>query len=597
MWLRGVGIAVAVVAAAAGHPFAPRSEAEAAWLDRQFADAAAQLGRGVFPVYVGQGEAVADGTPLGPPVRYTLGAAAQALTGVPPAAVGRLLAIVCAAGGAWAAHLSLRRAFPAHRRTRVLLAVAYVGVCGELWLAGRCGADAALAVPLVPLLAGELTRGIRRPGLRAAGVVASLLALVWLSHPATGLTATAAAAVALGFWPWRERLRAAGLLALLSAWFAACAGPLGWLPARAWPTDQCAVPAAVLCATAALALRRLATDDRWEIALDVERPGAPPEPIARLLPLPALACVLAGVAAAAGVVTTVRGEPLAVARREPAVPAAAVPDGPLIDTDPLLSNRLHPARDGVPLPPVSNAAAVPLAGSGAGPRSLRPNPGQAASYAQGGYPVAHFIAEPGKRYALTLQYWTQGYSGALRIDGPTRQVVPLPADTGGPAGVRGLRVTAVGGDEPRAVGVVLVGRGDPGAPGGGAYVEPVGLVEYRPDELPVRVPELIPYTARVDAPGDAAVVVTHRRYVPGYAARVNGQRAAVFASADGFAAVTVPGGPADVELRYRGTIAMRAGLLVSVLTAVGLAVVAVRGARRTRQAATPAAAFPARRAA
>lgn len=98
-----------------------------------------------------------------------------------------------------------------------------------------------------------------------------------------------------------------------------------------------------------------------------------------------------------------------------------------------------------------------------------------------------------------------------------------------------------------------------------------------------------PYAAAVRVDGDEGFLVTHRRFVSGYAARVNGQRVPVFRSADGFAAVRVPAGASAVELRYRGTLAMRVGFAVSALTALGLAAVAVWGVwNRVRLPSVPA---------
>lgn len=587
--IRLAAVVAAVVALV--RPFPTRSEAEGAWDALRLAETVAQIRSGAFPAYVGQGGAVPDGTPLaGAPVRPAVGAAVHVLTfgHATPAAIERIVAVLCALGGLWAAYYALRAVLRDHRRVRFLLAVAYGAACAWLWQRGKCSETAFTAIPLVPLLFSELVRGARRPDVRSAAGTAVVLALVWMAHPPTGLTATAVAAVGVTCWrSARAGLCAVGLFALLSAWFFAGGVPLGVFPIRAtWLTDQCAAPAAIGCVVAALVLRRLMAADHWEFALEVEPPSNGRETIFALRPLTALGVLAVCGLAVAGLnagrapdPATARPEPVALL---PVSPNAAA-SGQFIHTfDPVLHNHLTQAGA-----TASNEAFVPLKSEGAEGAVPQPESVQAGyvpAHALEGLPVMRCVVRPG-RNVLTLQYWTRNYNGSLHIAGDTvRYSLPLPHNSDG---TRGLRLSVVSAAaESEVVEVSVAGKITSSEPDSGVYCAPVGLSAYRPDDLPVRVTALNPYTAGVSVAAAEGFLVTHRRFVPGYEARVNGQRVPVFASADGRAAVAVPAGASEVQLRYRGTLAMRIGFGVSALTALGWAAAAGRGAwRRSRRVA------------
>lgn len=576
-------------------PFPTRSEAEAGWDAVRRAEVVAQLRAGTFPAYVGQGEAVADGTPLaGAPVRPAVGAAVHFLTfgKAAPATVERAFAVLCALGGLWAAYYGSRSVLRDHRRVRFLLAAGYGAGCAWLWQRGRCSEAAFAAVPLVPLLFSELVRGVGRPDFRSAAGAAGALALVWMAHPPTGLTATAVAAVGVACWRSpRAAVWAGGLFALLSAWFFAGAGPLGVLPIRAaWLTDQCALPAAAGCAVAALVLRKLMAADRWEFALEVESAAGEREAVFALRPLTTLGvlavCGLAFAGLNAGRApdpATARPEPVALL---PVSPNAAASARPVHTLDAVLNNHLTQAGASV-----WNEALVPFKPDGAvaADQPERVPDRYVPVHALDGLPVVRCVVRPG-RNVLTLQYWTRNYNGVLHVAGDTvRQSLPLPHDSDG---VRGLRLAIVSAAaEPEVVEVSVAGKQTSVEPNSGVYLAPLGLNAYRPDDLPVRVTSLHPYTAGVRVDAADGLLTTHRRFVPGYEARVNRQRVPVLASADGRAAVRVPNGASEVRLRYRGIAPMRVGFAVSALTALGLAGAAAwrAGRRSSRAASAPAA--------
>ena len=609
---RRIGFCFAVVALTVlVRPFpVTRAGDQSAWGADRLADALAQVEQGIFPVYVGQTDAVPDGTPhAGAPLQHWTGVVLRVLTlgrYAPPDIIG-LIALWSALGGLCAAYLGLRVLLCEHPQLRLLHAASYVIACGVLWQFGSCTDTAFVAVPYAPLLFCALVRGAARPDAWASGGTAVLLALLWLAHPPSGLTATTLCAVCIAGWSaWRGRsalrpvLWTATLFGLLSAWFFAGAGVLGVFPVRsAWLTDQCAVPAAALGAGAALWLRHLLTGDRWELALQVERESGSTDDLVRCGPatLAALGvsvAVLAGLLALVGHrISTGPGSDKSVAVEgpeprflQPIAPQMAQTDRPLSTDDPVLRNSLHQSAAGAPLPTIHNDILLPYRIDRPGdavPQPERLGAGYVPVHARDGWPIMRFNVEPGKRYVLTVEYWTRNYRGAIRLDGETiHRTTPLPEHTGGPQGVRGLRLFVCDAStRPQVVEVSLVGRATSAEPDGGVYCGPVGLSAYRPDDLPIRVSSLAPYTAVVRVDGSEGFVVTHRRFVPGYRALVNGKRAHTFRSADGNVAVQLPHGTNEVQLRYRGTTAMRVGFVVSALTALGLAVAAVRSGWRS----------------
>jgi hypothetical protein len=399
----------------------------------------------------------------------------------------------------------------------------------------------------------------------------------------------------------RPVLWSTGLFALLSAWFFACAGPLGVFPIRsAWLMDQCAVPSAVACAGAALGLRCLLAMDRWELALVVENESGATDPIGRVVPTAALAGVVLTATVVAGTLAltpdragAVAGELVAVPRPQPhnllpVSPPTARTDRFLSTDDPVLHDFL--TQKSANPPAAHNLVALPFRDdrpATAVPQPQRPEPGYVQVRARKDPPICHFGVEPSRRYVLTVEYWTKNYRGAIHLDGETvRRTIPLPEDSGG---VRVLRLFVCDASaRAQVVETSVVGQQTSVEPGSGAYVGAVGLAAYRPEDLPVGVSTLLPYTAAVRVDGDEGFLVTHRRFVPGYRALVNGKRADVSRSEAGTVVVRLPTGTSEVRLQYRGTVAMQIAFAVSALTALALAGAAMRaGWQRFRLRNTP----------
>jgi hypothetical protein len=95
-------------------------------------------------------------------------------------------------------------------------------------------------------------------------------------------------------------------------------------------------------------------------------------------------------------------------------------------------------------------------------------------------------------------------------------------------------------------------------------VEPVALVAYDPAALPVQLRAHRPYTAtvRTDRP---CVLETHREFVPGYEALVNGARVEPARAPNGMLTVPLRPGDNEVKLVYRGPLLARVAFVVSCL--------------------------------
>lgn len=89
------------------------------------------------------------------------------------------------------------------------------------------------------------------------------------------------------------------------------------------------------------------------------------------------------------------------------------------------------------------------------------------------------------------------------------------------------------------------------------------LREVATDRLPVRLVSFLPLTYRVRCPEDDCCVETIRRFVPGYAATVNGRPAGAFRAPDGNVMVPVPKGMSTVVVRYPGPPLVRVAFWIS----------------------------------
>jgi len=93
----------------------------------------------------------------------------------------------------------------------------------------------------------------------------------------------------------------------------------------------------------------------------------------------------------------------------------------------------------------------------------------------------------------------------------------------------------------------------------------VTLFEYDPEQLSVFVRAWLPYraTVRLSAPG---WLETPRMYQDSYAARVNGKRVPCIKSPDGLAAIQVPAGNSNVELKYKPPFGLEMAFWISLVS-------------------------------
>jgi hypothetical protein len=225
------------------------------------------------------------------------------------------------------------------------------------------------------------------------------------------------------------------------------------------------------------------------------------------------------------------------------------------------------ARGGPPVPYDGPAGAI----------SLAP--------ADGTRPVARFAVEPGWHYLLTLHIDPRNADARFPVEGGTVNRLHVPPLNGVKPQDVLIPVWTTGGT-PHGVRVSAecVGRDGPEPPA--VRVSVRSLVRYDPATLPVRVRALRPYTADVcvDRP---ALLETHRQFVPGYEARVNGEPVEPTRSADGMLTVPLRDGKNEVVLTYRVPPLARAGLAISAAGWLAALAFAVAQFRRRHSAERP----------
>ncbi|MDY3563361.1 hypothetical protein R5W23_004863 [Gemmata sp. JC673] len=585
-----VALAAALVAVA---PFAAARSGDAL---PALAEVMAQTERGVFPVYVGQSEALPDGTPVAHAPAYNTAAALlhlATLKRLTPAAVRALIDAACAAGGLFAMYFGLRAALGARRWARALIAALYVLLAGVVWQAGFGSPTGLAAVPCAPLLLCGFVAGSRAPDSRTAGRTAAALALLWMSDPPAGLAGTVLTVAWLaGLVAYHRRLSVAGaalatvaLFAVLAAWHFVSARALGTFDGSVRWADQCALPVAAACVAAALALQYRLETDPCEVTAEYVRESGEVVPLGRLGRAAAVGALGLSLAVLAATVVL-------LVPRPPREPTAGEVEGPhtalVSGCDPALDNRLIGPAGGPARATLANLDRVPIQTEGAGKPEL-----VGAEYVpvhdHTARPFQYVRAEPNRNYLVTLSYWAKNYRGALHIrSGGTSRTFPLPDDSGG---MQTLRVPVRTGEGPAAViELYVTGKTTATTEGTGMGCACAGVSVYRPEELPIRVTSLLPYRALTNAPDDGWGLETHRRFVPGYRAFVNGARADVAGSPAGAVLIPLQPGPNTVELVYRGTAAMRCAFGLSAAGWLVLAAAAVRG--RFRRAADRAEVAP-----
>jgi hypothetical protein len=182
--------------------------------------------------------------------------------------------------------------------------------------------------------------------------------------------------------------------------------------------------------------------------------------------------------------------------------------------------------------------------------------------------------QPGKKYWLVFTFRSPPLNGQLILAGERfyrQQTLPSSSQPRGFGMLPGnhnalpLWTTNPGGEDVR---LRLVGPGVAKSVAGG--FADFTLYEVDPARLPVEVENLVPLRGKLRVNEDAWVE-TPRRFIPGYAASVDGRKADVSRSPEGAVMIRVVPGARSFELRYPGPPALRAAFWTSLASALALA--------------------------
>ena len=187
--------------------------------------------------------------------------------------------------------------------------------------------------------------------------------------------------------------------------------------------------------------------------------------------------------------------------------------------------------------------------------------------------------EPGRHYLLDFHWLTPAFPGVIALSGPSLQRVYLLPEAGEKkafgmrAGQRTALALSTSQTTPETVRLSLLASNQTPRLPVPATLADFKLVAVDDAKLPVRVRSWLPLRADVTAPADECYVETARRFIPGYAAFVNGRPVRPIASATGQLMLPVPAGESQIEVRYEGTPLLLAAFWTSLGTgAAGLLV-------------------------
>lgn len=108
------------------------------------------------------------------------------------------------------------------------------------------------------------------------------------------------------------------------------------------------------------------------------------------------------------------------------------------------------------------------------------------------------------------------------------------------------------------------------------------LASYRGSDLPVDLQPDIPFVARVHNSGLGDHLLTHRTFLAGYEATVDGKPVEIGPSPTNLLTIPIPQGDSTVTLAYKGTSAMGTSFIVSLLAlAASLVIIALASRRRS----------------
>lgn len=183
--------------------------------------------------------------------------------------------------------------------------------------------------------------------------------------------------------------------------------------------------------------------------------------------------------------------------------------------------------------------------------------------------------EPGRRYALKIEFNYPEFSGALNIYGTRMNRnywMPDPAfnthSTNPPKTFAALA------GRPHAITLWTDGKeaedvrmqfffSDAGPTTEVKVFGRYRLTEFEPEKLPIKIERWAPYQAQLNSPVPA-YLETPRMFLKGYEARVNGRRVEVARSPDALVMVPISAGENRVELSYEGPWMLRFAYFLSI---------------------------------
>jgi hypothetical protein len=241
--------------------------------------------------------------------------------------------------------------------------------------------------------------------------------------------------------------------------------------------------------------------------------------------------------------------------------------------DPLVPNRV---LDRTSLAEVASNRAALDEGTALGPVLAE---GTVKMYTQP--PLSGFTLQPGRRYALRIEFVTPDILAAMTMSGPRlyrlywlphsgyNTVTTSPSRAFGTLPEQTKTITLqTDGDVPEAITFQFVPNDKP-LPDPLPVLARYQIREYELAKLPVTVESLTPYRARITT-SSPAYLETPRIFTAGYGATVNGSKVAVAKSPDALVMVPVPAGPSTVVLSFPGTWYLRVTFWISFASGLGI---------------------------
>ncbi len=187
-----------------------------------------------------------------------------------------------------------------------------------------------------------------------------------------------------------------------------------------------------------------------------------------------------------------------------------------------------------------------------------------------------FTLQPGTRYRLTFRFLAPPGNAVLQLRGSSLfREYQLPAA----GGARGFGMQSGNNTRitlwtvqatPEDIQLRLVSPGMKDSPWQGRPFAEFSFERVVHSALPVELQSLLPLRCRVTAAA-AGYLETPRMFIPGYAARVNGQLVRAQPSPDGLLMLPVPAGESRVELHYDGPAIVRWAFWLACIGWTGLA--------------------------